>query len=190
MKRFYSTFIFFLLFSCFTIAQTTFRLSYDIASFDLAAGMVESPLNTGYTMAGTNASFIPLYGNVVHFDTVGTIQWAKSYTGGVSTEFSDIKNVSSGGYIVCGSSSTGGAVLLRLDNLGNITWAKRYQCPDKSGKPSNEAAYAVIETSDGGFAVAGGVDYFWDGVSATTIDTTSALGFKVDPNGTLQWSRI
>jgi hypothetical protein len=184
-----------ILFALFSIAaaataQTTFRLSYDVASFDLAGGMVETPAGE-FVIAGTNASFIPFFGNVIKTNSAGSIVWAKAYTGGVATSFTDIKNVSSGGFIVCGSSSSGGAVLVRLDNNGDIVWARRYQCPDISGgNASSEYASAVIETSDGGFAIAGGVDYFWDGISASTIDTTSALAFKVDASGTLQWSRI
>jgi gliding motility-associated-like protein len=170
-------------------SQTTFRKSIDVANFDIAGGMVESPLG-GFTVAGTNANFIPFFGNVMNMNASGVVQWAKSYTGGVATSFTDIQNVTTGGYIVSGLSSSGGAVLIRLDNLGNVTWAKRYRCPDLGGKPSSEFANAVKETSDGGFIVAGGVDYFWDGVSASTVDTTSALGFKVDAAGTLQWSRV
>jgi gliding motility-associated-like protein len=170
-------------------AQTTFRKSYDVASFDIAGGMVESPLG-GFAIAGTNSDFIPFFGNVIRTDAAGNITWAKSFTGGIASSFLDIKNVSTGGFIACGETSNGGAVLVRIDDLGNLIWAKRYQCPDLSGKPSYEYASAVIETSDGGFAVAGGVNYFWDGSSASTIDTTSALAFKVDANGVLQWNRV
>jgi hypothetical protein len=174
---------------CRVDAQTTFRKSYDAASFDIAGGMVESPLG-GFAIAGTNSDFLPFFGNIIRTDAAGVITWAKAYTGGIASSFLDIKNVSSGGYIACGETSNGGAVLVRIDDLGNIIWAKRYQCPDLSGKPSYEYANAVIETSDGGFAVAGGVNYFWDGSSASTIDTTSALAFKVDASGVLQWNRV
>ncbi len=171
-------------------AQTTFRISYDVASFDIAAGMVQSPAGD-YLIAGTNATFIPLYGNVIKMDANANFQWAKSFVGGVATDFSDIKNVSSGGFIISGSSSAGGAILIKIDNSGNVVWANRYQCPDiPSGNNSEESAYAVTETSDGGFLVGGSVSYFWDGVSGTTVDTSSAFGFKVDASGNLQWSRV
>jgi gliding motility-associated-like protein len=171
-------------------AQTTFRLSYDIAQFDLTGGMVQSPAGD-YVIAGTNASFIPLYGNVIKMDANANFQWAKSFTGGVATDFSDIKNISTGGFIISGSSSSGGAILIKLDNNGNIVWANRYQCPDiPSGNDSEESAYAVTETSDGGFLVGGSVSYFWDGSSSSTVDTSSAFGFKVNAAGTLQWSRV
>ena len=185
----------FLFGSMFTLlnAQTTFRESYDIASFDLAGGMVQNPAGE-FVMAGTNATFIPLYGNITKLATNGNIVWSKAYTGGIATQLLDIKNVSpgnGGGYIACGGSSSGGAVLLRIDDNGNIIWAKRYALPDRpSDDASSEYANAVIETSDGGFLVGGGVDFYWDGISGNTVDTTSAFGFKVNSAGVLQWGRV
>ncbi len=172
------------------LPQSTFRISYDVASFDIAGGMVVTPANE-YVFAGTNASFIPYFGNIVKLDNTGTMLWAKSYTGGIATSFTDLKNVSTGGFITCGQSSSGGAILVKVDNSGNLLWAKRYQLPNiNSSKTSNESFNAVIETSDGGFLAVGGVDYFWDGVSASTVDTTSFFAIKTNSVGTLQWSRV
>jgi gliding motility-associated-like protein len=171
---------------------TTFRLSYDVGAFDISGGMVENPAGE-FVFAGLNNSFGPYYGDIVKVNNAGTVIWAKTYTGGFATNFSDIKNVSTGGYIITGSSTSGGggAILIRVDNLGAVIWAKRYQLPDKpTGNASNEYGSSVIETSDGGFLVGGGVDYFWDGVSATTVDTTSALAFKVNSAGTLLWNKV
>lgn len=172
-----------------SFGQSTFRITQDVASFDIAGGMVENSMGD-LVFAGTNSNFIPFFGNVVKMNSAGTVQWAKSYTGGIASSLMDIKAVSSGGYIVTGTSSNGGAILIRIDENGNTLWSKRYQCPDFAGKPSSEYGNAVIEASDGGFVVAGGVDYFWDGVSGSTVDTSSALAFKVNSAGTLQWSRI
>jgi len=182
------------LLSCWLLAtlsfgQSTFRITQDVANFDIAGGMVENS-SGDLVFAGTNANFIPFFGNIVKMNSSGTVQWAKAYTGGIASSLTDIKTVSTGGYIATGNSSNGGAILIRIDENGNTLWSKRYQCPDFAGKPSNEYGNAVIETSDGGFVVAGGVDYFWDGVSGSTVDTSSALGFKVNSAGTLQWSRI
>jgi len=188
MKKFFLNVLFF---GCLGIfAQSTFRISYDVANFDLAGGMVVTPAGD-YVIAGTNASFLPYYGNIIKLDNTGSVLFAKSYTGGIATTFSDIKNVSSGGFIVCGLSSSGGAILLRLDNLGNVTWAYRYLLPNISAsKTSNEFFNSVIEISYGGFLAVGGVDYFWDGVSASTVDTTSFFAVKVNSLGTIQWSRV
>lgn len=187
--------IFSLCFAAFCLSQAysqnTFRLSYDVGQFDISGGMVQTPAGD-FVIAGTNSAVLPpFYGNVIKIDANATLQWAKSFTGGIATDFSDIKNVSSGGFIVSGSSSSGGAILIRLDNNGNTIWSYRYQCPNRpGGNASGESAYAVIETQDGGFLAGGSVSYFWDGVNSSTVDTSSAFGFKVDANGNLLWSRV
>lgn len=173
-------------------AQTTFRFTYDVGLFDISGGMVQNPAGE-FVFAGINNSFGPYYGDAVKIDASGTVVWAKAYNGGFATNISDIKNVSTGGYIMTGqsTSSGGGAILIRIDNSGNVVWAYKYQLPDRpSSNASSEYGNAVIETSDGGFLVGGGVDYFWDGVSASTVDTASAMGFKVNSSGVLQWSKV
>ena len=181
------------MFSISGVAQmTTFRFTYDVGLFDISGGMVQNPAGE-FVFAGINNSFGPYYGDAVKIDANGTVVWAKSYNGGFATNISDIKNVSTGGYIMTGqsTSSGGGAILIRIDNSGNVMWASKYQLPDKpAANASSEYGQAVIETSDGGFLVGGGVDYFWDGVSASTVDTTSAMGFKVNSTGTLLWSKV
>lgn len=176
-----------------SIAQTTFRLGYSGAygMIPISGGMVQNPAGE-FVFAGTNAS-IGGVGDITRIDNAGNIIWAKSYATGFFTQFNDIKNVSAGnggGYIATGGSSSGGAVLVRVDNTGSLLWAYKYQYPDKAGKTSNEYANAVLETSDGGFIVGGSVEYFWDGASATTVDTSTAFGFKVNSTGVLQWNKL
>lgn len=195
MKRMLRLSLFFLSFAAafpLSAQMTTFRFSYDVGLFDISGGMVQNPAGD-FVLAGLNNSFGPYYGNAVKIDAQGNTVWAKAYTGGFATNFSDIKNVSTGGYIITGSSTSGGggAILVRIDANGGVLWAYRYQLPNiPSGNASNEYGNAVIETSDGGFLVGGGVDYFWDGVSGSTVDTASAMGFKVDASGTLLWSKV
>jgi gliding motility-associated-like protein len=162
----------------------TFRESYDVTLFDIAGGMVEAS-SGDYVFAGGGIQAI-----LTDINNSGVVQWSKNYNSGFVAQFNDLKKVSTGGYILCGTSSSGGAILTRVDVNGNLIWSKKYQYPDLGGKSSNEYANAVIETSDGGFLVGGGVDYFWDGVSGSTIDTASAMGFKVDASGNLLWNKV
>lgn len=177
--------LFCLLMAVDSISQNaTYRKSYDITLFDIAGGMVESP--TGelvFAGGGLQAIATKLNGS-------GDVVWAKNYNSGFIAQFNDIKKVSTGGYILAGNSSSNGAILTRIDESGSLLWSMRYQYPDRAGKASSENANAVIETSDGGFLVGGSVTYFWDGVSSTTIDTTSAMGFKVNSSGALQWNKV
>jgi len=167
-----------------TAQSPTFRKSYDVTLFDIAGGMVQAT-SGDYLFAGGGIQAI-----LTDINSAGVVQWSKNYNSGFVAQFNDIKKVSTGGYILCGSSSSNGAILTRVDVNGNLMWSMKYQYPNGGGHSSSENANAVIETSDGGFLVGGSVDYFWDGVSATTIDTTSAMGFKVDASGNLLWNKV
>jgi len=162
----------------------TFRKSYDVTLFDIAGGMVEAS-SGDYIFAGGGIQAV-----LTSINNAGVVQWSKNYNSGFVAQFNDVKKVSTGGYILCGSSSSNGAILTRVDVNGNLIWSMKYQYPDGGGHSSSEYASSVIETSDGGFLVGGSVDYFWDGVSATTIDTTCAMGFKVNSTGTLLWNKV
>lgn len=167
-----------------TAQNPTFRKSYDVTLFDIAGGMVQAA-SGDYVFAGGGIQAV-----LTDINSSGVVQWSKNYNSGFVAQFNDIKRVSTGGYIMCGTSSSNGAVLTRVDASGNLTWSMRYQYPDGGGHTSSENATAVVETSDGGFLVGGSVDYFWDGVSASTIDSTCAMGFKVNSSGTLVWNKV
>ena len=95
--------------ACFLLTQAqqiTFRTSYDIAALDIPGNIIQAP-DRNYVLAGTNTSFIPLYGNVTKLDTIGNVLWSKGYSGGsIATDIWDIKNVSTGGFITAGSSGS------------------------------------------------------------------------------------
>lgn len=176
--------------ACFLLTQAqqiTFRTSYDIAALDIPGNIIQAP-DRNYVLAGTNTSFIPLYGNVTKLDTIGNVLWSKGYSGGsIATDIWDIKNVSTGGFITAGSSGSG-LMLMKLDANGNVTWSNRYRVA--SG--TDEYASRVIETSDGGFVAAGyiyGADP--DGAGALARqDSANFFCMKVNSAGTLQWAKV
>ncbi len=189
MKRFYylnSLFLFLglLAFNLETNAQNTFRINYDIANFDLAGGVVETP-GGNYLFSGTNATFLPLFGNLFEVDQAGNIVWANGYAAGIATEFSDIKNISTGGYIVSGATSPG-LMLMNVANGGGVNWANSYQTTNGN----SEGGARVIETSDGGFLSAGRV-YSYDPAGPPTIlDSANLYIVKTNSAGTLLWDKI
>ncbi|HCQ30582.1 MAG TPA: hypothetical protein DIU39_09865, partial [Flavobacteriales bacterium] len=144
--------------------------------------------DSNYVIAGTNATFIPLYGNIFKVDQTGNILWAKEYVGGVATSMEDIANVSTGGYIVSGSSDANGAMLMRIDANGNVTWSNGY---DKSNA-NNEGVGRAIETSDGGFVAAGSVSEFDPDGSGPLprFDSSNVYIFKTNSSGTLIWGKV
>jgi len=156
----------------------TFRKSFNASLFDIPGGMVQAN-NGDYVFAGGGTQAV-----AICINSASVIQWAKRYNSGFVSQFNDIKKVSTGGYILCGGSSSSGAILTKLDVNGNCTWSRKYEFP----AGGNANAYAVIETSDGGFLVGGSVSHFYNGT--TYVDSSSALGFKVNSTGVLQWSKV
>lgn len=166
--------------------QNPFRINYDISLLDLPGGLVEAS-SGNYVFAGTNTSFIPISGTLTEVDTAGVIQWSKRYNAlSLATDFSDLKKVSSGGYIVTGSNGSD-LMLIRLDNAGTVTWANTYSVPG-----GNSFGNKVLPTSDGGFVVAGAASRIDpDGVGGfVRQDSSNLYCVKVDASGTLQWGNV
>lgn len=165
--------------------QTTFRIQYDVAIFDLPGGIIQNPAGS-YVFSGTNASF-GTTGHLFQVNANGIVTWSKAYSaGGLSTQFADVKNVTGGGYVVTGGTGSG-CLIMKVDNNGNLVWANRYRV----GSGSNEYGNRVIETSDGGFVVAGSVnDVDPDGAGALGVqDSSKMFAMKVNSAGTMQWMR-
>jgi hypothetical protein len=107
--------------------------------------------------------------------------FAKTYGGEIYDRFYSVQQTSDGGYIVAGvthSFSSGGydIFLIKTDASGNVQWAKTY------GEISDEKAFSVQQTSDGGYIVAGVTDYFsavWDDIFL----------IKTDANGNIIWAK-
>jgi hypothetical protein len=70
-------------------------------------------------------------------------------------------------------------VIIKMDAAGNVQWSKRY------GDSNHEFARSVIETSDGGYIVAGhkGESFFPEGNADAWI-------LKLDAAGEIQWSQL
>ena len=98
---------------------------------------------------------------VVKLNSTGTLIWQKSLGGTDHDSGYSVKETSDGGYIVAGEArSNDGDVsghhgflgdywIAKLDASGNITWQKCY------GGTDGDVATDILETSDGGFIIAG-----------------------------------
>ncbi|MFT7611555.1 MAG: gliding motility-associated-like protein [Parvicellaceae bacterium] len=167
-------------------AQSTFRINYDIDNFDLPGGVVEAA-SGNYVFAGTNASFIPLYGDLTEIDINGNVVWSKSYIASIATSFNDIKRVSAGGYTVAGGSSPG-LMLMNVDATGNFNWGNRYE----TNNGADDYASRFKQTSDGGYICAGQVSgYDVDGGGpAVPLDSNNIFIVKTNAAGTMSWHNI
>gem|GEM_PF-771989 len=107
--------------------------------------------------------------------------WAKAF-GGIGSDFCySILKASDEGYIVAGYTSSFGAggndvLVLKLDLLGNISWARTF------GGSSNDFATSVLLTADGGYTVAGYTSSFGAG-------NNDILVLKLDAQGNLVWTK-
>ena len=153
------------------------------------ANSIQQVADGGYIVAGGTSSFGVGSTNVYVFklDENGNLIWQKTYGGSGSDLAYSIQQTTDGGYIVAGITASLGAgsydvYVLKLDKDGNLIWEKAY------GGSAPEEAYAVQETKDGGYIVAGRTASFGDtGNSAYPLNNVYVL--KLDENGELEWQK-
>jgi hypothetical protein len=137
----------------------------------------------GYALAGrTNY----LYGmNTADFwlvktDPAGNLEWSEDFGG----EYDDIAysliQTTDGGYALVGETFSYGAGsadfwLVKTDNSGNWEWSRTY------GGKEWDRAYSVVQTPDGGYAIAGVTNSHGVGGDVWLV--------KTDPSGEVEWSK-
>jgi hypothetical protein len=164
---------------------------------DLTPEGVQATSDGGYILLAstdctTNACVMaqgntnPIVDWLVKTDSSGNPQWQTevgclsapgSYSIGVS-----LQQTTDGGYIIGGGGincgTGGGAIVEKVDSLGNLTWSKTYSIGPNSG-----GITSIKQTADGGFVAAGGA--YKIGPS-----TGGGLVLKLDASGNLQWQRV
>ena len=165
------------------------------------AHSIQQTTDGGYIVAGlSNSTDGDVTGNhgdydywVIKLDSTGNKVWEKSLGGSGSDIAYFIQEITGGGYIVSGySSSTDGDVIgnfggwdywvVKLSSTGTITWQKSL------GGSGNDQAHSIQQTIDGGYIVAGSSN-------STDGDITNNLGssdywlVKLDSIGTITWQK-
>jgi len=129
---------------------------------------------TGQTSCGTIVKVNPK-GNV---QWVNDLQFTTSSTYGPLTWPLDLQQTTDGGYVVAGytfaPASSYNPFVVKLSSAGQIQWQHVFVDPNSQ----YSAAYAVRQTPDGGYVVAGEVYY------------NQILVFKLDSTGTLVWQHV
>ncbi|MEO0180581.1 MAG: hypothetical protein ABIM74_02010 [candidate division WOR-3 bacterium] len=115
---------------------------------------------------------------------VGQGLFAKTYGGSSADRGYSVIQTADGGYAVAGETYSFGAgggwndfFVLKLNPDGSVAWAKTY------GGTSIEFATSIIQTTDGGYAVAGMTYTF----SAGQYDP---FVLKLNPDGSVAWTRV
>lgn len=112
---------------------------------------------------------------VIKIDKYGQEEWEKTY-GGSDWDFSyNIRMTVDGGYIIVGTTYSYGrgsadGYVIKTDVSGNITWTKTY------GGALDDEFKSIIQTTDGGYALAGYTKSYNDSNGDAWI-------FKLDVNG-------
>ena len=150
------------------------------ANDEEGAGVVQTP-DGGYAIAGTTSSFGQGLSDIFLFktDANGALQWGKSY-GGSNVEFChNVQLCSDGGFVITGYTSTFGlggndVYVIRTNANGDTLWSRTF------GTPDHNEAWAITQTSDGGFIITG-----------NTLITGSQKLFviKTDAAGNILWSK-
>jgi hypothetical protein len=129
----------------------------------IVAGSTQSEDLAGYHWDPDAAEFCP-DGMAVKLDAGGAIEWQRCLGGYDGDGFSSVEQTSDGGYVFAGyTDSSGGDVsgnhgcmqdgwVVKLDAAGAIVWQR---CLGGSGE---DTAKCVLQTSDGGYIVAGYTD--------------------------------
>src|SRR3989449_3814249 len=153
------------------------------------------PTSDGGAIFAGNAQFgCPATGQtscalIVKLDSNANVQWTNDLqysttcSAGPATTPFDLQQTSDGGFVLAGyayaPACTYSPFVAKLSSTGQIQWQHLFA--DQNTPYST--AYAVLQTYDGGYVVAGGTDYY---VSSSTV-TTQILVIKLDSTGTLVW---
>jgi hypothetical protein len=149
---------------------------------DMGLSLIQTS-DGGYAIAGYTPSFGAGGGDVyvVKLDANGNLQWTKTIGGPKDDQGFSLIQTSDGGYAIAGATQSFGAgewdvYVVKLDAKGNLQWTKTI------GGPASEEGYSLIQTSDGGYAIAGSTSSFGAGAKDVYV-------VKLDAKGNLQWTK-
>jgi hypothetical protein len=128
--------------------------------------------DNGYVIAGYTASGVTSQSSwLVKTDSSGWMQFNRTVPG---LEVTSIVSTEDGGYVLA-TRCFAGFGLVKLDSSCQVEWNQTYAASN------NSAVESAIQTSDGGYAIAG-----WENSSETS---TSTLLIKTDSYGNIQWQK-
>lgn len=121
-------------------------------SFNAAVGMRDG----GFALAGTSDAFSSRGQEawLVRIDSHGTELWNRTFGGDILDVAQSVAEYPDGGLVIAGVTNTmsgqlGEALLIRIDNAGNLVWKQTF------GGSGADEARSVLVTRDGGIVIAG-----------------------------------
>ena len=135
----------------------------------------------GFAIAGISSSVNTVRDAIlIKTDSRGDTKWTESFGGEANDEARSLILTSDGGYALGGFSWSYGAGLsdfwlVKVDEEGRLEWQRTF------GGVARESARSLVQTSDGGYALAGWSETFSSGGRFWAV--------KTGPSGQQQWSR-
>ena len=166
--------------------------TYGGEKWEFASSLVETS-DGGYAMIGTTTSFGAGGSDfwLVKTDSAGNVEWNQTY-GGEKWEFaSSLVETSDGGYAMIGTTTSFGVDdsvdcwLVKTNATGDMEWHQTY------GSPLYDVPRSVVETSDGGYALAGTwgkLNSYWPSEPEKDVHTAAFCLIKTDGFGNVEWN--
>ena len=182
LKRIILTGSFFLIFGSFISLNAQWARTYGGIYSDWP-NSIQQTSDAGYIIAGITRSFGAGSDDfwILKLSSDGEIEWQKTYGGSVNDEAHSIQQTIDGGYIVVGETSSFGTEgediwVLKLTSDGEIEWQKTYGGSEWGTDPS------IQQTNDGGYIVAGEIEFYGAGLSDFWI-------LKISSAGDVEWQK-
>ncbi len=160
----------------------TFQTTFGGPNNDVALS-VRQTSDDGYILTGwTNSLGAGGYDcYLAKLDPDGMLVWQKTFGGSGDEICHSALETTDGGYIIVGYTSSFGAgsddvYLVKTDSGGSLLWQKSF------GGAGFDGGYAVHQTTDGGYIIAGVSTSF-------SVDLTDAYLVKTDSTGNLVWQK-
>ena len=161
--------------------QIDWHQAYGGTRSDRAFSVIETT-DGGYVLAGETWSFSGSADFwLVKTGSDGSMEWNRTYSGlGRDEAYAGAIQTYDGGYLLGGYTDVFGKGqdfwLVKTNSSGDMVWNATF------GGESNDVALSLVQTSDGGYAVAGDTASFGAQVQ-------DAYVVKVDSSGHMEWNR-
>jgi len=162
-------------------ALDTWAKTFGGSGSDIAYSLQQTA-DGGFIVTGETSSFGVANSDIwlLKLDASGSLQWQKTYGGTLYERARSLQQISDGGFVLAGETSSFGINtdlwILKLDSSGNVIWQNTY------GSTGVDKAYAIQQTSNGGFIVAGETSSF----SAAGSDFWV---LKINSDGSVDWQK-